>query len=179
MKKVLSILTASILVGSLMVGCSSDTSDTSKDSDTKVKVEKEKEKSNKVDSDNMILDQETMTFKLDGVKVIKDYDGNDALEINYTFTNKQEEATSALVGVCIDGYQNGKQMEIAIVDTDEFNEQTNLKKGITQDNCKNYYVLSDDSPVELEVYETNGSAWSKGPAIFKINIKDNTVTRTK
>ena len=45
MKKVLSILTASILVGSLMVGCSSDTSDTSKDSDTKVKVEKEKEKS--------------------------------------------------------------------------------------------------------------------------------------
>ena len=79
MKKVLSILTASILVGSLMVGCSSDTSDTSKDSDTKVKVEKEKEKSNKVDSDNMILDQETMTFKLDGVKVIKDYDGNDAL----------------------------------------------------------------------------------------------------
>ena len=54
-----------------------------------------------------------------------------------------------------------------------------MKKGITQDNCKNYYVLSDDSPVELEVYETNGSAWSKDPAIFKINIKDNTVTRTK
>ena len=128
----------------------------------------------------MILDQETMTFKLDGVKVIKDYDGNDALEINYTFTNKQEEATSALVGVCIDGYQNGKQMEIAIVDTDEFNEQTNLKKGITtRQLIKINYVLSDDSPVELEVYETNGSAWSKDPAIFKINIKDNTVTRTK
>ena len=45
MKKVLSIITASILVGTLMVGCSSDTSDTSKDNDTKVKVEKEKEKS--------------------------------------------------------------------------------------------------------------------------------------
>ena len=70
-------------------------------------------------------------------------------------------------------------MEIAMVDRDKFDEQINLKKGITQDNCKNYYVLSDDSPVELEVYETNGSAWSKDPATFKINIKDNTVTRTK
>lgn len=82
MKKVLSILTASILAGSLMVGCSSDTSDTSKDSNTKVEVEKPKEKTNKVNADNMIVDQETMTFKLDGVKVVKDYEGNDALEVN-------------------------------------------------------------------------------------------------
>lgn len=179
MKKVLSILTASILAGSLMVGCSSDTSDTSKDSNTKVKVEKPKEKTTKVNADNMIVDQETMKFKLDGVKVVKDYEGNDALEINYTFTNKQEDATSALVGVCIDGYQNGKEMEIAIVNDSEFNEQTDLKNGVTQDNCKSYHVLSDDSPVELEVYETSGSAWDKNPAIFKINIQDATVTRTK
>lgn len=179
MKKSLSILIASIIAGTLIVGCSSDTSDTSKDSNTKVKVEKEEEKTTKVNEDNMIVDQDTMAFKLDGIKVCKDYEGNNALEINYTFTNKQEEATSALVGVCIDGYQNGKQMEIAIVDSNEFNEQTNLKKGITQDNCKNYYVLSDDSNVELEVYETSGSAWSKNPATFKINIKDGIVTRTK
>lgn len=86
MKKVLSILTASILAGSLMVGCSSDTSDTSKDSNTKVKVEKPKEKTTKVNVDNMIVDQETMKFKLDGVKVVKDYEGNDALEVNALYT---------------------------------------------------------------------------------------------
>ena len=61
----------------------------------------------------------------------------------------------------------------------EFNEQTNLKQNISQDNCKNYLVLSDNSDVELEVYETYGSAWEKNPAVFKINIKDGTVTRTK
>ncbi|MEG0857725.1 MAG: DUF5067 domain-containing protein [Terrisporobacter sp.] len=179
MKKILSILTASILAGSLMVGCSNDTSDTSKDSNTKVEVEKPKEKTNKVNVDNMIVEQESMTFKLDGVKVVKDYDDNDALEINYTFTNKQEDATSALVGVCIDGYQNGKEMEIAIVNSSEFNEQTDLKKGITQDNCKSYHLLRDDSPIELEIYETYGSAWDKNPAVFKINIQDGSVTRTK
>lgn len=86
MKKVLSILTASMLAGSLMVGCSSDTSDTSKDSNTKVKVEKPKEKTTKVNADNMIVDQETMKFKLDGVKVVKDYEGNDALEVNALYT---------------------------------------------------------------------------------------------
>ena len=42
--------------------------------------------SNKVNPDNMIVNQDTMTFKWDSVKVIKDYEGNDALEINYTFT---------------------------------------------------------------------------------------------
>lgn len=178
MKKLLGLVLSSILFIS-MVGCSDNTSDESNDSSTKVKVEKKKEETNKVNPDNMTVNQDTMIFKLDSVKVIKDYEGKDALEINYTFTNKQEEVTSALVGVCVDGYQNGEQMEIAMVDRDKFDEQINLKKGITQDNCKNYYVLSDDSPVELEVYETSGSAWSKDPATFKINIKDNTVTRTK
>lgn len=177
MKKLLSLVTSGLLVGSLMVGCS-NTDDTAKDSNTKVKVEKQKEE-NKVNADNMIVDQDTMTFKLDGIKVVKDYEGNDALEINYTFTNKQEDATSALVGVSIDGYQNGKGMEIAIVNSSEFNEQINLKQGITQDNCTSYYVLSDDSIVELEVYETFGSAWEKDPAVFEINIQDGTVTRTK
>lgn len=181
MKKLLSLVASGLLVGSLMVGCSNtnDTDDTAKDSNTKVKVEKQKEEESKVNADNMIVDQDTMTFKLDGIKVVKDYEGNDALEINYTFTNKQEDATSALVGVSIDGYQNGKGMEIAIVNSSEFNEQINLKQGITQDNCTSYYVLSDDSIVELEVYETFGSAWEKDPAVFEINIQDGTVTRTK
>lgn len=178
MKKLLGLVLSSILFIS-MVGCSDNTSDESNDSSTKVKVEKKKEETNKVNPDNMTVNQDTMIFKLDSVKVIKDYEGKDALEINYTFTNKQEDATSALVGVSIDGYQHGKGMEVAIVNSSEFNEQTNLKQNISQDNCKNYLVLSDNSDVELEVYETYGSAWEKNPAVFKINIKDGTVTRTK
>ena len=178
MRKLLGLVLSGMLVIS-MVGCSSDTDDESKDNNTKITVEKKKEKTNKVNADNMIVDQDTMTFKLDGVKVVKDYEGNDALEINYTFTNKQEDATSALVGVCTEGYQNGKQMEVAIIDRSEFKEQIDLKQGISQDNCTNYLVLTDDSEVELEVYETYGSAWEKNPAVFKINIQDGTVTRTK
>lgn len=169
-----------IIAGTLtLTGCSSDGS-TSNTEETQVKVEKQEEEiATSVKSDDMVVDQEMITFKLDGIKVVKDYEGNDALEINYTFTNKQEDATSALVGVCTDGYQNGKEMEIAIVDRSEFKEQIDLKKGVSQDNCTNYLVLTDDSEVELEVYQTYSSAWSKDPAVFKINIKDGTVTRVK
>ena len=85
MKKLLGLVLSSILVIS-MVGCSDNTSDESNDSSTKVKVEKKKEETNKVNPDNMTVNQDTMIFKLDSVKVIKDYEGNDALEINYTFT---------------------------------------------------------------------------------------------
>lgn len=172
MIKLISLIIAGVLT---LTGCSSDGS-TSNTEDTQVKQE---ETTTSIDPNNMVVEQEMMTFKLDGIKVVKDYEGNNALEINYTFTNKQEEATSALVGVCTDGYQNGKEMEVAIVDRSEFKEQVDLKKGVSQDNCTNYLVLTDDSEVELEVYQTYSSAWSKDPAVFKINIKDGTVTRTK
>mgnify|MGYP004528294743 CR=1 FL=1 len=179
-KKLLGLILIGMLVVS-MAGCSSDTANTkdeSKDSNNKVSMEK-KEKTKKVDATNMVVDRDTMTFKFDAFKVIKDSDGNDALEIDYTFTNKQENATSALVGVSIDGYQKGKEMEVAIVNSNEFNEQINLKQNISQNNCRNYLVLRDNSDVELEVYETYGSAWEKNPAIFKISIKDGMATRMK
>ena len=72
MKKLLGLVLSSILVIS-MVGCSDNTSDESNDSSTKVKVEKKKEETNKVNPDNMTVNQDTMIFKLDSVKVIKDY----------------------------------------------------------------------------------------------------------
>ena len=61
-------------------------------------------------------------------------------------------------------------------------EQMNLKMPYIQTKLLVYELVNlkyETDGSTVKVYETSGSAWSKDPATFKINIKDNTVTRTK
>lgn len=95
--------------------------------------------------------------------IVKDYDGNDALLVNYSFTNNSEETTSGLVAVYLQAFQDGVELEIATVEGRTYDEQKDIRPGVTMDTCQAAYVLTSDSPVEVEVSDM----WSD-PTVGKV-----------
>lgn len=84
-----------------------------------------------------------------------DYDGNNIVVVTYDFTNNSEETISPLVGVYIQAFQDGIELEHGFVmDTtvcDVGIEQKDIKPGATLTGCQTCFVLTGESPVEIEV----------------------------
>ena len=84
-----------------------------------------------------------------------DYDGNNIIIVNYDFTNNSEETMSPLVGVYIQAFQDGIELEHGFVmDTavcDVGIEQKEIKPGATLTGCQTCFVLTSESQVEIEV----------------------------
>lgn len=112
------------------------------------------------------------TFKVEYVKheVGKDFEGNPCLYYYFNFTNKGDEATSAVVAPYFQFFQNGIELEMAITDetTDEMNNYSkDIKKDVTLECCATY-ELSDDSDVEVEVSDWVSFDDSKGEQVLKL-----------
>lgn len=95
--------------------------------------------------------------KLTGVTVAEDYEGNPALIVNYDFTNNSEEAASAMFSLNIDVFQNGLELETAIIADasvyDSGQSMRDIQTGATL-SCQDAFVLEDTtSPVEVHVSE--------------------------
>ena len=96
--------------------------------------------------------------KFTGYTLAKDYQGQDTVIISFDFTNNNENATSAMVALNIDAYQDGIELESAILTDapegyDSESEMKNIKQGATL-NCQKAFVLSNtSSPVEVEAEE--------------------------
>ena len=96
--------------------------------------------------------------KFTGYTLAKDYQGQDTVIISFDFTNNNEDATSAMVALNIDAYQDGIELESAILTDapegyDSESEMKNIKQGATL-NCQKAFVLSNtSSPVEVEAEE--------------------------
>lgn len=156
MKKLLGLVVVG-MVGLSVIGCES-TEETQPVEFSQVE-ETVVEETVKVEPTNLVIDGETATIEITNIKKVKDWDGNNAITIEYSFTNKQEEPTCGLVGAAFEVFQNGKSMESACVDDTEFNEQVDLMQGMTQEKCRAYYVVEDDSIVTLYGVENYGSLW--------------------
>lgn len=85
----------------------------------------------------------------------KDYEGKDMIVINYDFTNNSADTMSALVGIYMQAFQDGVQLDTAMVLDDSVYDagiaQKDIKPGTTLEGCQNAFVLTSDSPVEIEV----------------------------
>lgn len=92
---------------------------------------------------------------LTGCAFNTDYDGNNIIVVNYDFTNNSEETMSPLVGVYIQAFQDCIELEHGFVmDTavcDVGIEQKEIKPGATLTGCQTCFVLTSESPVEIEV----------------------------
>lgn len=89
-----------------------------------------------------------------GMEVGKDYEGKDALLVHYTFTNNSEETTSAGVALILKAFQNGVQLETAIVTDVEGVDNTlkEIRPGASID-VTEAFELTDTTTVELELTE--------------------------
>lgn len=95
--------------------------------------------------------------KLTGVTVAEDYEGNPALIVNYDFTNNSDEAANAMWSLNIDVFQNGLELETAVIADssvyDSGQSMRDIQTGATL-SCQDAFVLEDTtSPVEIHVSE--------------------------
>lgn len=90
---------------------------------------------------------------IDGSTVTTDYEDNPAIIIDYSFTNNSEEAISFAVACHAKVFQNGVQLESAIVTEDLGNGyMAEIKPGATT-TARLAYALTDESDVTVEVEE--------------------------
>lgn len=94
--------------------------------------------------------------KITGHRLLKDYEGKDALVLQYDFTNNSTESASAMWALYAKAFQDGIEMETAFILDDSYlggNADKEIKPGVTI-SCETAFVLSNLlSPVEIEVTE--------------------------
>lgn len=86
----------------------------------------------------------------------KDYKDKDAIIVTYDFTNNGENETSFMVAISAKAYQDGIELESAIIMDDDFSSEDqmkNIKPGATLTVQKAYVLDNNTSPVEIEVEE--------------------------
>lgn len=159
-KKILAtILTALICVSAAACGDSSSTNTSSGNaepssaasSNTPVADNTSKEESSSLPSSGEVGDY---TVAIQDCSFDKDSEGNKVIIINWDFTNNSDEAIMPLVAVQTKAYQDGVELETAILISDNYDAgiaQKQVKPGASLNGCQDAFVLSSDSPVEFEV----------------------------
>lgn len=91
---------------------------------------------------------------IDGCRVTEDYQGNPAAVVTYTFTNNSDEAISPAVAVHAKAFQNGTELELAVVaDAEESGKSMNEVKPGSSITYESAYELADMSDLTVEVEE--------------------------
>ena len=95
--------------------------------------------------------------EIKGASLAKDYEGKSAIVITYAWTNNSDDTTSAMVAVGEKAFQDGVQLESAIiVGDDSYEAGTSMKEvrpGTTIDVQCAYILTSETSVVEFELTE--------------------------
>lgn len=124
-----------------LTGCGDDASSGSAGTDAAA----EEQESEEVQSDYVVT--------IDGATVTTDYEGAPAIIIDYTFTNNSDEDTSFAVACSQQAFQNGVQLETAVVTEDLGNGyMAEIKPGASTQ-ARIAYSLTDQSEVSVEVEE--------------------------
>lgn len=126
-----------------LAGCGNDAADGSAATDSAAAAEGQK--APEVQSDYAVT--------IDGSTLTTDYEGAPAIIVDYTFTNNSDEDTSLAVACSAQAFQNGVQLESAIVMDDLGNGyMAEIKPGASTQ-ARLAYSLTDQSEVSVEVEE--------------------------
>ena len=108
-------------------------------------------------------------IEIKDAKLTKDYLGDDAIQITYSFTNNSDEAESFGVALSAKAYQDGVELQSAIPssssDISTWDQYNDVKPGVTTDVIILYSLSNTTSNVEVEVID-----W--------IGLHDETVVKT-
>ena len=90
---------------------------------------------------------------IDECTVVQDYAGKAAIVVTYTFTNNAGKAVPFFTAVSAKAFQNGVQLDTAIVsDIDSQSSMNEIKSGATT-TVQQAYLLDDQSQVSVECTE--------------------------
>lgn len=102
--------------------------------------------------------------EIKGAKLCKDYEGNNAIMITYSWTNNSEETTSPMGSMMDEAFQDGVQLDAAIVDFEYNDGLTDVRPGTTID-VDVIYELPGDSTVEFEISAIEDALESNVPKV--------------
>lgn len=145
----LAAVVATVALSATLIGCGGDSSNEGKD-------EQQPEQSEPAKDDNVESD---VVVEIIGSKVTEDYEGNPAIVIEYNWTNNTEEAESFMLATLCKAFQDGIQLESAIIMNDEvYDSEASLKEIKPGASLTVYsaYVLDSESDVTIEVEELFG-----------------------
>lgn len=95
--------------------------------------------------------------EIKGAALASDYEGNPAIIITYAWTNNGDDTTSAMVSIGEKAFQDGVQLETALImDSSVYEAGSSMKDvrpGTTIDVQCAYALTSDTSTVEFELTE--------------------------
>lgn len=113
------------------------------------------------------------SVQINGFELAKDYSGSPAILVSFTFTNNSEENTSAIVALNYDAFQNGIELDTAIImDSSLYNANDSMKDlqpGASIDVKAAYLLTSETAPVEFEISETFSLTDAKLGKTFEIS----------
>ncbi len=97
-------------------------------------------------------------YRCEVVKAVrcKDYQGKNAVKITYKFTNNAQEPASFDVALMDEVYQDGVQLETAILGVDDdvdYGIDVKIKNGVTKEVTKVYVLRDDQTPLDIEISE--------------------------
>ena len=91
--------------------------------------------------------------EIKGASLAKDWSGNNAIVIEYTWTNNSDDTTSAMMSMYEKAFQDGVELDTALVDGVSDNYTKDVRPGVSIDVKKAFELTSDTSEVELEISE--------------------------
>lgn len=134
-----------------------------------VKTSKETEDNEKKASEGALGDY---FIKILSCKVTKDYEKKPAIVVTYEFTNNSDDATNFLVALSSQAYQDGIELETAIImDSKVYNSANSMKdiKPGKKIKVQQAYLLDNNkSDVEIEVSKLFSFSDEKITKTFKI-----------
>ncbi|MBQ9059387.1 MAG: DUF5067 domain-containing protein [Atopobiaceae bacterium] len=158
-------LLLSLALGGVLIltGCGSSSSSSKKDTEASASASQEQpaessasaatESSAAAEQAEEAAPDGKYVVTIDGAQTSTDYAGNPCVIVNYSFTNNSDKATSFMVAVNADVYQNGVECELAIgSDADSSTAMNKIKPGTTIQ-VQQAYSISDNSDIEVEVAE--------------------------
>lgn len=161
MKKRMAMLAAAAMLAAMLTACGSsgDTTTQNNNSAGSATTEAATNSNDTAKTENTATDEGDLgdyhVKILDAETGLKDYEGNPVIGVKYEYTNNGEENMMFDAAVNAQAFQDGVQLELAIMDntSDEYdNGLKEIKTGTTL-TSELYYVLTSESEVEVEVTE--------------------------
>lgn len=154
-KRVAIILFGSLLALSLCACGGDDASSTAPTEDTNSTTTEETREP--VDTSSATVGNYEVSIG-DAAMVSDDYTGEEAFLVNFTFTNNSEETTSPMLALMVEAYQDGVQLERAIIGSEDFDassESLNVQPGGSNE-FQLVFTLTSETPVQVIAEEFLG-----------------------
>lgn len=147
MKRKLAMIAAAAMLAVMLTACGSSGAQTQDTGSATAATQTDVSAEDTSASKGTLADYEV---EIKGAALCKDYEGNPAIAITYSWTNNSEATTSPMGSMMEEAFQDGVQLDMAIVDFEYNDGLTDVRPGTTID-VEAIYKMTSESTVEFEL----------------------------